>query len=176
MKTLALFTIILMFLLPACNNTRDKTVLRRKPGRNEIAELNRFLLEKDRERILGFIERKNIEMKESPSGLWFSIRNEGSGTNFKEFDRIVMEFECYLLDGTKCYSSATEGPREMILGRSQLEAGLNEGLRMLKPGGEAIFILPPYLAYGIIGDNRSIPPRSIIVYEVKANIKNKERN
>ena len=35
------------------------------------------------------------------------------------------------------------------MGRSEMEAGLNEGLRMLKPGAEAIFIIPPFLAYGL---------------------------
>ncbi len=48
-----------------------------------------------------------------------------------------------------------------------MEAGLNQGLRMLKPGGEAIFILPPFLAYGLKGDGNKIPSRSVIVYEIK---------
>ena len=33
-----------------------------------------------------------------------------------------------------------------------MEQGLNEGLRMLKPGAEAIFIIPPFL--GIWADWR----------------------
>jgi len=37
---------------------------------------------------------------------------------------------------------------------------------MLKPGGEAIFIIPPFLAYGLIGDGGKIPPRAIIIYDV----------
>jgi FKBP-type peptidyl-prolyl cis-trans isomerase len=55
---------------------------------------------------------------------------------------------------------------ELILGKSEMEAGLNEGLRMLKPGAEAIFIIPPFLAYGLIGDKKMIPPRTVIVYNV----------
>jgi FKBP-type peptidyl-prolyl cis-trans isomerase len=43
-----------------------------------------------------------------------------------------------------------------------------EGIKMLKPGGDAVFILPPFLAYGIVGDGKAIPPRSILVYELKA--------
>jgi FKBP-type peptidyl-prolyl cis-trans isomerase len=52
------------------------------------------------------------------------------------------------------------------MGRSEMEAGMNEGLRLLRPGSEAIFIMPPYLAYGLIGDRRKIPPRSVLVYRV----------
>ena len=58
------------------------------------------------------------------------------------------------------------GPKEIVLGRSQLEPGLNEGLRMLKTGAEATFILPPFLAYGLIGDGKKIPSRAVIIYNV----------
>ncbi len=50
--------------------------------------------------------------------------------------------------------------------RSELEQGLNEGIRMLRPGSEAVFIIPPFLAYGLLGDSKKIPPRSVIVYNL----------
>jgi len=78
-----------------------------------------------------------------------------------------MHYECSLLDGTLCYDSSETGPKEVVLGRTDIEAGLNEGLRMLKRGGEALFILPPFLAYGLVGDGKKIPSRSIIVYKIK---------
>jgi len=81
-------------------------------------------------------------------------------------DRVVMTFECSLLDGTKCYSSNVLGPKEVIVGKSVMEQGLNEGLRLLKPGAEAIFIIPPFLAYGFVGDRKMIPSRAVIVYYV----------
>ena len=91
---------------------------------------------------------------------------QGEGKLFTDNDKVVLDYECSLLDGTKCYSSKDLGPKEVILGRSEMEPGLNEGLRMLKPGAEAIFIIPPFLAYGLIGDKKMIPPRAVIVYNV----------
>jgi FKBP-type peptidyl-prolyl cis-trans isomerase len=137
-----------------------------KPGKKEMTDLNRYLVQKDREIIQNYIERKNLKMTESPTGLWYYIKNEGSGKFLKDNDRIVIDYECSLLDGTVCYSSASLGPKEIILGRTAIEPGMNEGLRLLKPGAEAIFILPPFLAYGIVGDGKKIPPRSTIVYNV----------
>jgi FKBP-type peptidyl-prolyl cis-trans isomerase FkpA len=131
-----------------------------------MAELNKYMVQKDRERIVNYIERKGLEMTESPSGLWYQIKSEGTGSYFKDNDRIVMEYECYLLDGTRCYSSRESGPKEVILGRSEIEAGLSQGLRMLKPGGEAIFILPPFMAYGLVGDGKRIPSRAVVVYNI----------
>jgi FKBP-type peptidyl-prolyl cis-trans isomerase len=132
-----------------------------------MADINRYIIQKDRERIQSYSERKGLIIKESPTGLWYSIEKEGEGEFFKDSDRIVFEYECSLLDGTCCYSSDEPGPMEIVLGRSELAAGLNEGLKLLKPGGEAIFIIPPFMAYGLIGDGKKIPPRATLVYNIR---------
>jgi len=167
LKNIILYIIILCQLISFSCNKPGEQVQKKKPGRRELEKVNTYLAEKDRERILNYIERKNLKMTESSSGLWYCIINEGEGDFFKENDRIVMDYECTLLDGTKCYSSYETGPKTVILGKSNIEAGLAEGLKMLKPGGEAIFIIPPFLGWGLLGDDRAIPPRAVIVYEVK---------
>jgi FKBP-type peptidyl-prolyl cis-trans isomerase FkpA len=161
-----LLLISLLIVVPACRNNKDNGTAVFKPGENDMADLNRFIVQKDRERIQNYIERKNLNMSESPTGLWYQVLKEGSGAKFTDRDKVIMEYECSLLDGTKCYSSESLGPRELVLGRSEMEAGLDEGLRMLRPGAEAVFILPPFLAYGLIGDGKKIPSRAVIVYNV----------
>jgi FKBP-type peptidyl-prolyl cis-trans isomerase FkpA len=165
MKFRFLLGILFIAFLSCRNNDRSHLPVK-KPGREEMADLNKYLVEKDRERIKNYIERKDLHMTESPTGLWYQILEEGSGRNFRDKDKIVMEYECDLLDGTKCYSSRQLGPKELILGRSPMEAGMNEGLRLLKPGSHAIFILPPFMAYGLVGDGKMIPSRAVIVYNV----------
>jgi FKBP-type peptidyl-prolyl cis-trans isomerase FkpA len=160
-----LIFILLTFASVSCRNIPGKPIPN-KPGKDEMADLNRYLVQKDRERIQNYIERKNLRMIESPTGLWYQIIKEGDGENFSDYNKVVLEYECSLLDGTKCYSSKILGPKEVILGRSEMEPGLNEGLRMLKPGAEAIFILPPFLAYGLPGDGKMIPSRAVIVYNI----------
>jgi len=166
MKT-GLYLILLFFVsLTGCigRNASDNAVAR--PGAEDMAGLNRYLVRKDRERIQNYIERKNLSMTETQTGLWYQIIQAGSGEKFREGDKIVMEYESSLLDGTACYSSVNLGPKEILLGRSELEAGLNEGLKLLNPGTKAIFIIPPFLAYGLVGDRKKIPPRAVIVYNI----------
>jgi FKBP-type peptidyl-prolyl cis-trans isomerase FkpA len=158
---------IFYMIILSCNTSHDKSSVHQVPGKSEMEDLNRYLLRKDRERIESYIERKNLKMKEAPSGLWYLISSEGTGKYLADKDRIDMDYECTLLDGTPCYSSAELGPKVIKLGSTSLESGLNEGLRMLKPGGEAMFILPPFMAYGMPGDGKKIPSRSIIVYRVR---------
>jgi FKBP-type peptidyl-prolyl cis-trans isomerase FkpA len=166
MRTKIFIIIIIIFSFISCRNDQDTRKVAVKPGKKEMADLNRYLVQKDREIIENYIERKNLKMTESPTGLWYSIINEGKGEYLKDNDRITMNYECELLDGTVCYSSADLGPKQIILGKTDLEPGMNEGLRLLKPGAEAIFILPPFLAYGLIGDGKKIPSRTTIVYSV----------
>lgn len=166
MRIKNLVFIVLLYTLLSCKDNQVKSNMDSKPGKPEMADLNRYLVQKDRERIKNYIERKGLRMNESPTGLWYQIIKDGTGKSFIDNDNVVLDYECSLLDGTKCYSSKNLGPKELKLGKSDMEAGLNEGLRMLRPGAEAIFIIPPFLAYGLIGDKKMIPPRAVIVYNV----------
>lgn len=158
---------ILMIVPSACRNNVNTGEIIKKPGKEEMAEMNRFLVQKDREIIENYIVRKGLTMKESPTGLWYAVEKEGFGDPIGENDRIRIEYRCELIDGTFCYSSDESGPMEVTMGKTDIEPGLNEGLRMLKPGGEAILILPPFLAHGLVGDGKKIPPRTIVVYRIK---------
>lgn len=166
MKIRIIVLVIFMAVLCSCKENTSSKNPNSKPGKNEMADLNRYLVQKDRERIKNYIERKNLNMTESPTGLWYQIIKEGSGKTFSDNDKVIMNYVCSLLDGTKCYSSDDLGPKELILGKSEMEQGLHEGLRLLKPGAEAIFIIPPFLAYGFVGDRKMIPSRAVIVYNV----------
>lgn len=162
-RFISLVVILISF---ACSCGPERNQSNNQPGKKEMEQLNRYFVQKDRERIENYIERKNLSMKESSSGLWYQILAEGEGSFFSDKSRIVFEYECFLLDGQICYSSEQSGPKEIILGRSEIEAGLDQGLRLLKPGGKAIFILPPFLAHGFKGDGEKIPSRAIIVYNI----------
>ncbi|HNW56836.1 MAG TPA: FKBP-type peptidyl-prolyl cis-trans isomerase [Bacteroidales bacterium] len=161
-------TITLLFLTAfvSCKNNSEKSISVSGPGKEAMIDLNRYLIQKDRERIQNYIERKNLRMTETSTGLWYQIVKGGEGNVFKDNSKVIFEYDCSLIDGTLCYSSKELGPKEVVLGRTQIESGMNEGLRMLRPGAEAIFIIPPFLGYGLIGDGKKIPPRSVIVYNI----------
>jgi FKBP-type peptidyl-prolyl cis-trans isomerase FkpA len=163
---------LLVLMTVSCNSGREENSKISLPGKKEMVELNRYFVQKDRERVESYIERKGLKMTETSSGFWYSIVKEGNGSYLTDNDRIMMEYDCSLLDGTICYSSKDLGLKEIMLGKSKIESGLDQGLRMMKPGGEAIFLIPPFLAYGLTGDGKKIPAKAVIIYEVK--ILNKE--
>ncbi|PLX11282.1 MAG: hypothetical protein C0594_03890 [Marinilabiliales bacterium] len=53
------------------------------------------------------------------------------------------------------------------MSKSNVISGLEEGISMMREGEKARFIIPPYLAWGLLGDEDKVPMRSIVVYDVE---------
>jgi FKBP-type peptidyl-prolyl cis-trans isomerase len=135
--------------------------------RNQMVEVNLILVRKDRQKIMEYIARQNITMKETGTGLWYLIENAGSGEKTEQGKVATINYKITLLDGTICYDSEKDGPKTFLIGKGGVESGLEEGILMLREGGTARFIMPPHLAYGLPGDGEIIPARAIIVYDVE---------
>jgi FKBP-type peptidyl-prolyl cis-trans isomerase FkpA len=127
---------------------------------------NRILVRKDAEKIKAYIHRHNWNMKQTTSGLWYMILNEGQGKASQTGKVITIDYSVDLLDGTHCYSSDSLGPKKFRIGQGGIESGLEEGVLLLKEGEKARFIMPPHLAHGLTGDGNRIPARSVIIYEI----------
>lgn len=62
-------------------------------------------------------------------------------------ETVVFHYE-RSVDGVSRDSTFAETPLRATLGQGQLMPGLEECLRVLKPGEERVFVLPPEKAYG----------------------------
>ena len=132
-----------------------------------LIKVNKYLVNKDEERIASFVKRRKWDMKMTETGLWYMIVKNGTGEKAETGKVISFEFELSLLNGTVCYTSDSLGVKRFKIGRGVVESGLEEGVLLLKEGDEARFIMPPHLAHGLIGDDDKIPPRSTIIYKLK---------
>ncbi|MBN2861533.1 MAG: hypothetical protein JXN62_00125, partial [Bacteroidales bacterium] len=88
------FIALTLFIVVSCRSGEEVRDSESLPGRREMADMNKYLIQKDRERIENYIERRGLDMKETPSGLWFSIENEGTGDYFTDNDRIRIDYDC----------------------------------------------------------------------------------
>ena len=163
-----IIVILLCIFLFSCKQEK------KEPGREEyiktkkaLVGANRILIKKDSDRISAYASRRNWDMTETQTGLWYMIYKEGKGKQAKEGMYAIINFNVSLLDGTECYSSDSLGPKRFKIGRGGVESGLEEGILLMRMGDKAKFILPPHLAHGLVGDDNKIPARSIIVYDVE---------
>jgi peptidylprolyl isomerase len=101
------------------------------------------------------------------SGLQYIIVSEGEGDFPQEGDMISMHYKASLPDGTVIADSYSMGqPSPAILGRNQLLPGWEEGILLMKNGGQIQLLLPPELAFGEEGYGM-IPANSQIIIEVE---------
>jgi FKBP-type peptidyl-prolyl cis-trans isomerase FkpA len=131
-----------------------------------LLRVNRYLANKYYGDIKNYAQRHNLEMQTTQTGLWYDIYKKGDGIRAQKGKTIVYNFTVKLLDGTLCYKSGQNAPGHFLIGQGGVEAGLEEGVLLLREGDKAIFIMPPYLAHGLVGDEKKIPPMAVIVYDV----------
>lgn len=163
---IVLSILVIITTLSGCKNSEAEE--RRVPLSSEqLININRELAIKERERIESYIQRKNLSMQMSDAGIWYSILKEGEGARLTNGSSVSLEYTCSLLDGTLCYSSDKDGVLNVLIGRSEIATGLDEALRIMKVGTEAIIILPSNLAYGLVGDGNRIPSRASLFYKIK---------
>ncbi len=169
-KLSKIITLTLIFFLFACsdgNNATPQPKFQKRMIQDSLMKANQFLLERDSELIQSYIVRRQWDMKISPDGLWYNIYQKNKGKQLKNGDIVRYKYTIELLDGTVCYSSDKDGVAQIKIGTSGKESGLEKGLLMMRTGEKARFILPPHLAYGLIGDMKKIPARSALVYDIE---------
>ena len=132
-----------------------------------LVKANKYLLERDKELIESYIQRRNWKMQKTDAGLWYDIYKKTNMPRIKHGNIIKYNYTIELLDGTLCYSSEKDGFAQIKIGQSGKETGLEKGLILMRVGEKAHLILPPYMAHGLIGDMKKIPSRSTIVYDVE---------
>lgn len=172
-----LFTLFVpLVLFAACKQRVDYQQYQHSETNTEeqLVSANRALVKKDQKVIEGVAKRNNWTMHETTTGLWYEILEEGVGDTAKEGQIITLKYTLTLLDGTACYSSEKNGDKVFEIGRGGVESGLEQAVLMCQKGTKARFVLPPYMAHGLPGDNNKIPSRAIIVYNVEViNLTNK---
>src|SRR5688572_60449 len=117
-----------------------------------------------------YIRRHNYKMTKTETGLRYYVYKNGKGaTNVKDDQVVTINYQVSLLDGTKIYSSDSTGVLKFKVGKSEVASGLQEGVKYLKEGDHAVFILPYHLAYGLTGDGDKIKQYEALVIDVKLN-------
>ena len=90
------------------------------------------------------------------SGLQYKILKEGTGASPKVSDKVTVNYEGTLIDGTKFDSSYDRG-EPASFGVTQVIKGWTEALQLMKEGGVWELYIPSDLAYGARQAGQIIP-------------------
>lgn len=165
------FGCIMIVLIFACSSCKSRSTNDEKndnqPSKKTLEDVNIMMLEAESQEIDDFISRYGWEAGKTDTGLRYYIYEHGEGRQAAIDLTAVISYEISLLSGDVLYTSEKMGPRHFQIGKGGVESGLEEGIRLLRVGDRAKFILPAHLAHGVPGDGVKIPRRSAIVYDVK---------
>lgn len=100
------------------------------------------------------------------SGLQYKVIEEGSGDSPSETDKVEVNYEGKLLDGT-VFDSSYEREESTTFGVNQVIKGWTEGLQLMKEGAKYEFYIPSELAYGQRGSGAKIGPGEPLIFTVE---------
>jgi len=167
MMNRVLITLMAMLLISCDPPVQEQQKPHTDPYQEQFVKTNRYMLRRHRDHISAFVERVGWEARESASGLWIVVEDSGKGPKIVENNMVSFTFSSSLLDGTPCYKASARTPKQIIVGKGGVESGVEEGLKQLSSGSQAIFLIPPHLAHGNFGDRNLIPGNSVLIYRIE---------
>ncbi len=136
--------------------------------REQVVRVNKQLIQKENDEMDYYAKTHKLLLVKTSSGIRYWVyESSAKGDSIREGATVDMDYEISLLDGTLCYSSKTEGKRTLTVDHDDVESGIHRGLKYLKRGDKAIFLIPSPLAHGLLGDMKKIPPQSPIVCDIR---------
>ncbi len=118
----------------------------------------------DEAKIQAYIKQNNLTMTKDPSGFYYQVLSQGTGTPLLNKDSVFYSLAIKSLSGTSYYSTATYSTEGNYLGYVS-PAAYRIALTGVNRGGKVRVILPSYLAYGKNGTS-TVPSNEVILSEI----------
>ena len=148
-------------------HVRMKNILKKDEYSNQLDKNYHSSEAKEMELLENYLKITNVTVEPTESGLYFVPIKEGSGENAQPGDKVSVHYTGSLISGKVFDSSIGGSPLQFTLGMGQVIPGWEEGIAMMKKGGEAKLIIPSKLAYGKQGTGQNILPYSSLVFDIE---------
>ncbi len=102
------------------------------------------------------------------SGLQYLDVQTGEGPTPQDGDIVEIHLVAELADGTPLGDTHAQGsPIKVVMGTGQLFPGLEEGIKMMQPGGQASMVVPPDLIVDPASAGQVAPPPAAMLVDVE---------
>ncbi len=120
----------------------------------------------DRELILQYIAENALNAQEGLEGVFYVVDTIGTGISPDISSDVVVDYEGFLLDGTKFDSSVDRGVPSTF-GLNQVIRGWQVGIPVFKEGGSGMLLIPSEAGYGSSSPSSLIPKNSVLVFTIR---------
>ena len=101
-------------------------------------------LKKEKSRIKIFIDSLGLPFEATGTGLRYSIYQSNAGDSIQSKDFVFIKYVLTSLEGDTLYQSPQGKLQEFIVDYDNVESGLHEGIKRMRVGEKAYFILPAH--------------------------------
>ncbi len=108
---------------------------------------------------------KNPGVITLPSGLQYKVLTAGKGASPTANDKVTVNYEGKLLDGT-IFDSSYKRKQPFTTDIANVIPGWRQALEKMHPGATWMLYVPAELAYGEQGDAPLIPPNSTLIFKI----------
>jgi len=162
-----IFLFFFCFLLLSCHKQQPQLPSNKgvEIDKNAVSLLaiNQNLAKKEDGILKTIALQKDKAFKKSEIGFWYKIERLGKGSKINDSTVCTFTYSLMSLKG----KLLQRNEKQIVIGKNQIIAGLEEGLKLMNKGDSATMIIPWYLAYGMKGEEPLIPPYTSLIYEVK---------
>ena len=110
--------------------------------------------------------RQKPDVIETPSGLQYTVREEGTGKQPDEWSTVEVNQRILLADGTVIKDTYHSIETDQFTIEEAIP-GLKEGLQFMKEGGKTRFVVPADLAWGKRGAGSKIGPNAALIFDIR---------
>jgi FKBP-type peptidyl-prolyl cis-trans isomerase len=156
-------------------------------GEEEVqAFQQRIMMESEKKRaksdsltITSYLAENNLTAEHTPTGIYYIVKQEGTGENATSGKSAYVNYAGYLLNGnlfdTNIESVAKANnydnggrynPYPVVVNTGSVIRGWDEMLQLMNKGMKVTAYIPSVLAYGSQG-NGGIPPNSVLVFDME---------
>jgi FKBP-type peptidyl-prolyl cis-trans isomerase len=161
----------LMLLVFSCSETKQEETrsfidkLSKEERTKLFQESMKSAIEKEHLQINGWISRFGSTFKETPTGVFIhEIKKGDTSYQIQSGFIVTIDYTLTLLNGDTVDAYQTQ---KIKVEFDNNESGLHEALKLLHLNAEAIVVIPSYRAHGLVGDDKSIPSLSTVIYQFK---------
>lgn len=162
-----LIWLVILFATFSCKKSPAQLPANKMVVINEEAqtmlEINKKLAIKEDSILKALVSTKYKSFTKNELGFWYNIEKK---TKNKPLE---IQEKCSILYVMKYSNGAViqKGTKIFSIGKKEVVFGLEEGVKLLRTGEKATFIIPWYLGYGMNGLNNIVPPYTTLIYEVE---------
>jgi len=160
-----LFVFLLLASASCARKPKQKTI---HWDKNKSIAMNKSIAQREKLNILMYLEnRKSLKMKQTGSGLYYHVYQTTTGDSAKAGMLAGVHYVITFLNGDTCYYTPKDELVNFKIDKSEIESGVQEGVKKMRLGEKALFIIPSHLAHGVTGDQNKIPPLTPIVVDIE---------